>query len=68
MQYLCRLVTPPNGTILDPFLGSGSTGKAAMYEGFNFVGFDLNSEYIAIAKARIEFAIKNKNNTLFEHE
>jgi DNA modification methylase len=68
MQYLCRLVTPLNGTILDPFLGSGSTGKAAMYEGFKFIGFDLNSEYIDIARARIEFAIKNKNNTLFEHE
>jgi DNA modification methylase len=68
MQYLCRLVTPPNGTILDPFLGSGSTGKAAIYEGFNFIGFDLNSDYIDIAKARIEFAIKNKNNTLFDHE
>jgi len=68
MQYLCRLVTPPKGTILDPFLGSGSTGKAAIYEGFNFIGFDLNSEYIDIAKARIEFAIKNKNNTLFDYE
>jgi DNA modification methylase len=68
MQYLCRLVTPPNGTILDPFLGSGSTGKAALYEGFNFVGFDLQSDYIDIAKARIEFAIKNKNNTLFDNE
>jgi site-specific DNA-methyltransferase (adenine-specific) len=68
MQYLCRLVTPPNGTILDPFLGSGSTGKAAIYERYNFIGFDLNSEYIDIAKARIEFAIKNKNNTLFDHE
>ena len=68
MQYLCRLVTPPKGTILDPFLGSGSTGKAAIYEGFNFIGFDLNSEYIDIATARIEFAIKNKNNTLFDNE
>jgi site-specific DNA-methyltransferase (adenine-specific) len=68
MQYLCRLVTPPNGTVLDPFLGSGSTGKAAIYEGFNFIGFDLQSDYIDIAKARIEFAIKNKNNTLFNHE
>jgi DNA modification methylase len=68
MQYLCRLVTPPNGTILDPFLGSGSTGKAAMYEGFNFVGFDLNSEYIDIAKARIEYAINSKEQSLFDHE
>ena len=73
MQYLCRLVTPPNGVILDPFLGSGSTGKAAMYEGFNFIGFDLNQEYIDIAKARIEYAIQKSNeinnkkeNTLFE--
>ena len=68
MQYLCRLVTPPNGVILDPFLGSGSTGKAAMYEGFNFVGFDLNSEYIDIARARIEFALNNKEQSLFDHE
>ena len=75
MQYLCRLVTPKNGLILDPFLGSGSTGKAAMYEGFRFIGFDLSQEYIDIAKARIEFAIKMKNessgkkeNTLFEDE
>lgn len=57
MRYLCRLITPPNGTILDPFLGSGSTGKAAMYEGFNFVGIELTEEYLPIAKARIEFAI-----------
>jgi site-specific DNA-methyltransferase (adenine-specific) len=61
MQYLCRLITPPNGTILDPFLGSGSTGKAAMYEGFNFVGIELTQEYLPIAKARIEFALNNKN-------
>jgi site-specific DNA-methyltransferase (adenine-specific) len=60
MQYLVRLVTPPNGTVLDPFLGSGSTGKACMYEGFNFVGIDLTEEYLSIAKARIEFAQKNK--------
>ena len=57
MRYLCRLITPPNGTILDPFLGSGSTGKAAMYEGFKFVGIELTEEYLPIAKARIEFAI-----------
>jgi len=60
MQYLCRLITPPNGTILDPFLGSGSTGKAAMYEGFNFVGIELTEEYLPIAKARIEFAINQR--------
>jgi site-specific DNA-methyltransferase (adenine-specific) len=58
MRYLCRLVTPPNGTVLDPFTGSGSTGKAAMLEGFNFIGVEQSEEYIAIAKARIESANK----------
>ncbi|NCX94718.1 MAG: site-specific DNA-methyltransferase, partial [Gammaproteobacteria bacterium] len=58
MRYLCRLVTPPNGIVLDPFMGSGSTGKAAMYEGFEFVGIELTDEYLPIAKARIEFAIE----------
>ena len=57
MRYLCRLVTPPNGIVLDPFMGSGSTGKAAIYEGFNFVGIEMTDEYIPIAKARIEFAV-----------
>ena len=73
MQYLCRLVTPQNGIILDPFTGSGSTGKAAILEGFRFIGFDMQHEYIEIAKARIEFAIQKKNeieikkeNTLFD--
>jgi site-specific DNA-methyltransferase (adenine-specific) len=65
MQYLCRLITPPNGTILDPFLGSGSTGKAAMYEGFNFVGIELTDEYLPIAKARIEFALSDLDEKLF---
>jgi site-specific DNA-methyltransferase (adenine-specific) len=53
MQYLCRLVTPPGGTVLDPFTGSGSTGKAAMLEGFNFVGFEREAEYVEIARRRI---------------
>ena len=53
MRYLCRLVTPPNGVILDPFMGSGSTGKAAMLEGFSFIGCELSPEYFEIAKARI---------------
>lgn len=65
MQYLCRLITPPGGTILDPFLGSGSTGKAAMYEGFKFVGIELTEEYLPIAKARIEFALSNLDEKLF---
>lgn len=56
MRYLCRLVTPPGGTVLDPFTGSGSTGKAAKMEGFNFVGFEMQAEYVAIAQARIAAA------------
>jgi DNA modification methylase len=56
MRYLCRLVTRPNGVILDPFMGSGSTGKAAMLEGFNFVGIELDAEYLEIARRRIEHA------------
>lgn len=58
MQYLCRLVTPPGGLILDPFCGSGTTGKAAMLEGFRFIGIELQSEYIDIARARIEYALR----------
>ena len=53
MRYLCRLVTPPEGIVLDPFMGSGSTGKAAMLEGFQFVGIERDAEYLEIAKARI---------------
>jgi site-specific DNA-methyltransferase (adenine-specific) len=64
MRYLCRLVTPPGGIVLDPFMGSGSTGKAAMYEGFEFVGIELTDEYLPIAKARIEFAIEEMKGRL----
>lgn len=64
MRYLCRLVTPPAGTVLDPFMGSGSTGKAAIYEGFNFVGIEMTDEYLPIAKARIEFALKEMADKL----
>lgn len=53
MQWLCRLITPPGGTILDPFMGSGSTGKAALLEGFNFIGCEREDEYMPIATARI---------------
>lgn len=56
MRYLVRLVTPKGGLVLDPFMGSGSTGKAAMLEGFRFVGIDLTPEYVEIARARIEHA------------
>lgn len=56
MRYLCRLVTPPGGLIVDPFAGSGSTGKAAILEGFQFIGFELDPQYTAIANARLEAA------------
>ena len=56
MAYLCRLVTPPGGVVLDPFAGSGSTGKAAIREGFKFIGIEREVEYLAIARARIEAA------------
>jgi DNA modification methylase len=53
MRYLIRLVTPPNGVVLDPFMGSGSTGKAACLEGFAFVGVEMDEDYYKIAKRRI---------------
>jgi len=56
MRYLVKLITPPAGTVLDPFMGSGSTGKGCAIEGFNFIGIDQSDEYVAIAKARIEAA------------
>jgi hypothetical protein len=54
MSYLINLVTPPGGIVLDPFMGSGSTGVAAIKEGFQFIGCELNPEYLEIAKNRIE--------------
>ena len=53
MRYLCRLVTPPEGIVLDPFMGSGTTGIAANLEEFNFIGIDMEEEYVEIARARI---------------
>ena len=58
MQYLIRLVTPKGGIVLDPFMGSGSTGKAAIKEGMIFVGIEREDEYYQIAKQRIEHEIK----------
>lgn len=66
MQYLARLVTPNGGTILDPFNGSGSTGKAVMYENkdrkknYKYIGIELSEEYLQISKARIEYVINLK--------
>lgn len=68
MQYLVRLVTPKGETILDPFMGSGSTGKAVAYENndrnadYSFIGIELNPEYCDIAQKRIEFAEKDKTH------
>lgn len=59
MRYLCRLITPPSGIILDPFMGSGSTGKAAILEGFKFIGIEKEVEYFEIARMRIK-AVENK--------
>jgi len=56
MRYLCRLITPAGGTVLDPYMGSGSTGKAAMLEGFKFVGCEIDDNYFNIARSRIENA------------
>lgn len=60
MQWLVRLITPPGGTVLDPFTGSGSTGKACGFEGFRFVGIEMTEEYIEIALRRILFGYTNK--------
>jgi len=56
MRYLVKLVTPQGGLVLDPFMGSGSTGKACMLEGMRFIGMDLSEEYVKIAESRIEHA------------
>jgi site-specific DNA-methyltransferase (adenine-specific) len=54
MVWLCRLITPPGGTVLDPFTGSGTTGIAAQREGFNFIGIELNAEYVEMSRRRIQ--------------
>jgi site-specific DNA-methyltransferase (adenine-specific) len=70
MEYLVKLVTPPNGTVLDPFTGSGSTGKAAILNGFNFIGIEMTEDYLPIIEARLKHAeaqfIENQNNVLFK--
>ena len=80
MQYLVRLVTPNGATILDPFNGSGSTGKAVMYEnkernkGYKYIGIELTEEYLPIAKARIEYVcnltqeeVKEQQMSIFDY-
>jgi site-specific DNA-methyltransferase (adenine-specific) len=58
MNYLIKLVTPPGGTVLDPFTGSGSTGKAAILDGFDFVGIEMTEEYLPIIEGRLAYAEK----------
>ena len=62
MKYLVRMVTPKGGVTLDPFMGSGSTGKAAKLEGFDFIGIELDPDYLEISKSRIDSAVRE--NTL----
>jgi DNA modification methylase len=65
MAYLVRLVTPKGGLVLDPFMGSGSTGKACVREGMNFIGIERETEYMEIAKRRIEHEQKKNKHTQF---
>ena len=53
MKYLVRLITPPNGIVLDPFMGSGTTGKATAIENFRFIGIEIDKQYFDIAKLKI---------------
>ncbi len=69
MRWLCRLITPPNGIILDPFIGSGSTGKAAIIEKFRFIGCELEKEHFEVAIDRIEYErkiLRDKPKQLFD--
>jgi site-specific DNA-methyltransferase (adenine-specific) len=65
MRYLVRLVTPKGGTVLDPFMGSCSTGKGAVLEGMNFVGIERETEYYEIAKNRISIVNKEQHHEKF---
>tara|TARA_R100000406_G_scaffold96097_1_gene92581 strand:- start:386 stop:1453 length:1068 start_codon:yes stop_codon:yes gene_type:complete len=60
MKYLCRLITPPNGVVLDPFMGSGTTGIGATVEGFSFIGIEREEEYINVARHRISHWVEEK--------
>jgi len=68
MRYLVRLVTPKGGTVLDPFTGSGSTGKACVLEGFDFIGIELEADYCKIAEARINHTLSSLDKSLTDKE
>jgi site-specific DNA-methyltransferase (adenine-specific) len=65
MEYLIKLVTPPQGIVLDPFTGSGSTGKAAILNGFQFIGIEMTEDYIPIIEGRLKHAADQKSEGLF---
>lgn len=71
MEYLIKMITPPSGTVLDPFNGSGSTGMAAVGLGFNYIGLELDPNYVDITNKRIAAWItedepKEESNTIFD--
>ena len=68
MEYLVKLVTPPGGTVLDPFTGSGSTGKAALLNGFKFIGIELTADYLPIIEGRLKHAAETYANQAKEEE
>lgn len=68
MRWLLKLVTPKNGKVLDPFLGSGTTAVACMLEGYKCVGIELNKDYQAIIKSRVKYAYDNANSKDFEED
>ena len=68
MRWLCRLITPPGGVVLDPFMGSGSTGKAALLEGFGFIGIEIDAGYYEIAELRVTAAYPIYPNFIVKHE
>lgn len=68
MAYLCRLVTPPGGVVLDAFMGSGSTGKAAMLEGFRFIGIERDEKFMEIAKARVASGLRLREERINQEE
>lgn len=65
MKYLCRLITPPKGIVLDTFMGSGSTGIGAILEGFSFIGIEREEEYYRIADARIKHWLNKQDETFY---
>lgn len=68
MRWLCRLITPPGGVVLDPFMGSGSTGKAALLEGFGFIGIEIDAGYYEIAELRVTAAYPIHPNFIVKYE